>query len=403
MGKSIVFVTYNYWPPQFGGELLISIERFEGLAKQGFNIMVLTAGYPEFPSYQLRQGLHIYRSPVVGRNRLARLARRMIYLFWICWMLFHHSFEIYYQGDTAGIDIATSAIIVWLHTWIAHKKHARTFIVHSLADSESKTFDAHGWAGFWRRFMFGCFDIIVAVSPGLYQGLLPIFPKSARLIVNAVRDDVFMPIDTLSRTHFRQEQGINDTQTVFAFLGSVGYRKGFDILAQAFAGLALTHPDWCLWVIGPHVVQDSQNLDPKQVEEVTRALEPVEKQVIYWGRIDERRQLNQILSAADVFVFPSRREGFGVAPLEAMAAGLPVIVSRLPGITDLGNVEGDTGLFIQPGDSHSLKQAMLYLGERPDLRKKMGMASRQRILDGFGWTDYLKKWMMLYLSDQAEE
>jgi glycosyltransferase involved in cell wall biosynthesis len=82
--------------------------------------------------------------------------------------------------------------------------------------------------------------------------------------------------------------------------------------------------------------------------------------------------------------------------LEAMATGQPLIISCIPGVTDLANIDGQTGLFIQPGDTQGLKHAMLKLGELPDLRHKMGAAARQRIVEAFSWETYLKKWEEVY-------
>lgn len=399
--KQIVFVSYHYWPPSFGGELLISIERFHGLVARGFAVTVLTSGGPELSSRQLDRGIAIHRSPAIGGSRLARLLRRFVYVLWAFCFLLQTEFDIYYQGDTAGVDHLTSAFFVWLLTRVARWKQARTVIVHSLALSEHATFDLRGWVGFWRRVLFGCFDSIVAVSPGLYADLKLVFPKSARLIVNGVRDDLFSPLPAQTRSFFRDAQGVAEDQVVFAFLGTVGYRKGFDVLAQAFANLSPKYPHWRLWVIGPYTVQHSQNLDPAEVRIVTSALDGVNQRVKYWGRIDEREKLNDILSASDIFVFPSRREGMGLAPVEAMAAGVPVIIARIPGVTDLANIEGETGFYVPVGNVVSLQTVMEKLGNDSVLRRSMGQKAAKRVHDSFGWQDHLSQWEALYLKEST--
>ena len=116
----------------------------------------------------------------------------------------------------------------------------------------------------------------------------------------------------------------------------------------------------------------------------------------YWGKIDERERLAEVLAAADVFLFPTRREGFGIAPLEAMATGLPVIVSRIAGVTDLGNVEGETGFYIEMNDQEMLEKRMLELSADPELRQKMGMAGNARINQEFGWEKFVDEWEQIY-------
>ena len=396
MNKRIVFVTYNYWPPQFGGELILSIERFQGLAQRGFDITALTSGHPDFPAYQVEKGIKIYRSPVIGHSRIARLVRRMVYFLWACWMMFRTSFDFYYQGDTAGIGHATSAMGVWLWVQIAHWKKARAVIVHSLADDDHNAFDPSGWLVFWRRILFGSFDWIVAVSPGLYRGLKSVFPKSARLIVNGVRDDIFSPLDDLSRKSFRHEHKISDEQVVFSFLGTVGTRKGFDLLAQSFASLTGKYPDWRLWVIGPHLPHHSQNLDVADVEWVTHWLDPFPDKVMFWGRINNRLRLNRLLSASDAFVFPSRHEGMGLAPVEAMSAGVPVIIARIPNVTDLASIEGETGYYVPVNDVRSLTAAMEKLGTDSASRLTMGCRATRRVRERFGWQAHLDEWEKLF-------
>jgi glycosyltransferase involved in cell wall biosynthesis len=296
------------------------------------------------------------------------------------------------------VDHITSALTVWLFTLIAHLKRARTVIVHSLALTEQRTFDLAGWAGFWRRILFAGFDWIVAVSPGLYTGLKPLFPKTARLIVNGVRDDIFAPLAEPARQLFRAAHGVGEAPVVFTFLGTVGQRKGFDVLAQAFAHLARMHPHWRLWVIGPYTTEHSQNLDPSEVRRVTSVLDGLGEQVKYWGRIDERQALNTILAASDVFVFPSRREGMGLAPVEAMSAGVPVIIARIPDVTDLANIDGETGLYVPVGDVVSLQTAMEALACDPALRQRMGQQAAWRVRDSFGWQHHLDAWEVLYSS-----
>jgi glycosyltransferase involved in cell wall biosynthesis len=176
----------------------------------------------------------------------------------------------------------------------------------------------------------------------------------------------------------------------------VCYRKGFDLLAQAFAELAPGHPNWRLWVIGPRSHAESQNLRDEEVQAVTAALQGFDSQITYLGRVDDRHALARLLGAGDVFLFPSRREGFGLAPVEAMATGAPVIISRIPGVTDLASVEGETGLYIPPNDPKALKQAMERLGNDPELRRQMGQKAVQRVKKAFSWEPYIDRWEQLY-------
>jgi len=90
-----------------------------------------------------------------------------------------------------------------------------------------------------------------------------------------------------------------------------------------------------------------------------------------------RKDVSELLAAADVFVLSSKRETFGLAPLEAMAAGLPVVVSDLPGLDDLFT-DGRHGLKVPPGDAEALAEAIGRLLDDPQLAQRLGQAGQAR-------------------------
>jgi glycosyltransferase involved in cell wall biosynthesis len=400
---NIAFVSSTYWPPDFGGGVLRIITHLQSLAGRGHRIVALTSGRPGFPSSYMDGGVRIYRSPAVHTSRPGRLIRRAVYFAWVLKHLLLRRYDAVHFGSMPGVDLATDALAAFVLAGIARWRGARTVTVHALADSETAALDLSGIRGFWKRLYYRNIDHIVAVSPALYAPLQAHFPQKAVLILNAVRDDIFMPLDDATRQRVRAEAGIGEAVVVFTFLGTVCRRKGFDLLAQAFAGLAPRHPDWHLWVIGPRTRAESQNLDEAEAREVAAPLAGLEGQVRWWGRVDDRHKLARLLGASDVFVFPSRREGFGLAPVEAMAAGVPVIVSRIPGVTDLANVEGETGLYIPPNDAEALRQAMERLGSDPALRRRMGQNAVRRVQEAFRWEPYVDRWEHLYQNGRADE
>jgi len=92
------------------------------------------------------------------------------------------------------------------------------------------------------------------------------------------------------------------------------------------------------------------------------------KQVVFLGYRDD---VPRLLAAADVFVLPSRREGLGVAGLEAMASSLPVIGSRVGGIADYV-AEGKTGFLCNPADPAEFAHAIDVLCNDVNLREEFG-------------------------------
>jgi glycosyltransferase involved in cell wall biosynthesis len=95
-------------------------------------------------------------------------------------------------------------------------------------------------------------------------------------------------------------------------------------------------------------------------------------------------ELQQLYARAAVIACPSRREGFGVACLEAMAHGRPVVATRVGGLLDLV-VDGETGILVPPRDPPALRSALERLLADPDLRRKLGSAGRDRARTYFSW------------------
>jgi glycosyltransferase involved in cell wall biosynthesis len=97
-----------------------------------------------------------------------------------------------------------------------------------------------------------------------------------------------------------------------------------------------------------------------------------------------REELELLLAQAAVVACPSRREGFGVTCLEAMAHGKPVVASAVGGLLDLV-VDGETGLLVPPRDPRALRRALERLLRDPELRHRLGAAGRERARRHFSW------------------
>jgi glycosyltransferase involved in cell wall biosynthesis len=394
----IVFVTYHFWPPHFGGELKISIERFQTLVERGHSVTVLTSGVPGLPKQETRDGIKIIRSPMVADSRLARGVRRLVFPVWVASVMRNLEFDIVHHGGTGGVGVLSNFLGMSMVNNTAHRKGARTVIVHSLADTEEEMFSVRGLQRQIRNLYLKKTDAIVSVSPALHEGVKQVFPENSTEINNCIRDDLFFPIPQKERKKFREEHQIKEGEVVFSFLGSVCKRKGIDLVLKSFLVMQEQFPNWLLWVIGPKNKQENQNVDDEEIDKLLEQMEDNQSTIHFWGRIEDRKELAKILSSSDIFVFPTRKEGMPLAPLEALAAGTPIIISRIPGVTDLVNLDGKTGLYVEVNNLESLKAAMIQLGTNAKLRRLMGEAAHQRIKENFGWEKHIDEWESLYTS-----
>ena len=177
--------------------------------------------------------------------------------------------------------------------------------------------------------------------------------------------------DAPVRAAVRGELGIGPDATVFLFLGRITRDKGLIDLAQAFASLAAVHPAAVLLLVGP----DEERLRPK-IESICRA---------HAGKLrfaGYTRNPERYIAAADALCLPSYREGFGAVIIEAAAAGIPAIGSRIYGITD-AIIEGETGLLHTPADAKDLAEKMEMLMKDLALRERLGTRARQRAVEEF--------------------
>jgi glycosyltransferase involved in cell wall biosynthesis len=106
-------------------------------------------------------------------------------------------------------------------------------------------------------------------------------------------------------------------------------------------------------------------------------------------------ELSRLYARAAVVACPSHREGFGVACLEAMAHGRPVVASGVGGLLDLV-VNGETGILVEPGNVPALRVALERLLSRPALRRRLGDAGRRRAAEHFSWDSVTGKTLNVY-------
>jgi glycosyltransferase involved in cell wall biosynthesis len=188
--------------------------------------------------------------------------------------------------------------------------------------------------------------------------------------VSGVNADRFRP-DAAKRAQLRAELGIAESATLFLYLGRLKRDKGVLDLARAFALCAGEDASSRLLMIGP----DEDRLLP-EVERICAGCRARLHVAGYSGEPE------RYLAASDVLCLPSYREGFGVVILEAAAAGLPAVGSRIYGITD-AIVEGETGLLFEAGDVQQLALCLRTLAGDAKLRSRMGLAARERALRDF--------------------
>ena len=162
-------------------------------------------------------------------------------------------------------------------------------------------------------------------------------------------------------------------------IGELSTRKNHILALKALAALKMRQ--WTYWIAGSG---DLENELKQQVQELGIA-----DRVCFLGY---RRDIGELCSKADVFLFPSLQEGLPVALMEAMAAGLPVVASDIRGNRDL-IVHGKGGLLVEPHDVAGFTRAISELLNRDDC--SMGEFNRT-VLAAFELSEVLESMRRIY-------
>jgi glycosyltransferase involved in cell wall biosynthesis len=154
--------------------------------------------------------------------------------------------------------------------------------------------------------------------------------------------------------------------------------KGIDAVIKVLPKVIEAVPDAFYVVVG------EGDLQPR-LEEIAQE-NSVRDRVIFAGAF-QLAQLKGCYSRADVFVMPSRQEGFGIVFLEAMASGKPVIAGDHGGAPEIVR-DGVTGFSVDPDDLETLTARLVQLLQDEPLRMKMGAAGRRRVEETFSFTRF---------------
>lgn len=175
----------------------------------------------------------------------------------------------------------------------------------------------------------------------------------------------------------RTQLGIDHDAVVAVWHGRIDLRrKGLDVLVEAWTRLEVGHPERILLLLGTG--EDAAELRTLIASRGVRSVRWTDEYVL------DRDRIRTYLSAGDVYVFPSRHEGFPVAPVEAMAMGLPVVAAAASGIPDIfpnGHLDG--GVVVPTGDATALARALGGALGDPRWRAETGRAARARAESAF--------------------
>ena len=211
--------------------------------------------------------------------------------------------------------------------------------------------------------------------------------KKAIIIPNGF--DIIEFKKQLSQNFFRNKFNIGADKKVILFLSRLNWKKGLDTLIPAFAEVLKKESRAVLVLAGP----DEKNYKKEIELKIVNCKLKIGKDVIFTDMLIGEDKISAYRES-DVFVLPSYSENFGMAVVEAMACGLPVIITKGVGISKEVEKAG-AGIVIEK-DKKQLTEAILKILENPQLGKKMGENGRKLVETEFSSEKVAEKWIEEY-------
>jgi len=247
-------------------------------------------------------------------------------------------------------------VLMW---WLFRPKKKIVVTYHS--DLIRQKFFIPLYKPFLRSFLKNA-HIIIPTSQRLakYSYILPNFKEKLTPIPLGIDLEKFSRVSEASKkiiTTIKQKH----KEPLLLFVGRSSYYKGLSVLLEAMDGI-----DAQLLLVG---IEDEDIDIPNKIKRRVSAI----------GRVSDE-ELCAYYNVADVFVFPSTHpsEAFGLAQVEAMAAGLPVINTNLHTGVPWVSLHEQTGLTVIPGDVGELRSAIIRLLDDRKLRKKFGLNAKKQ-------------------------
>jgi glycosyltransferase involved in cell wall biosynthesis len=228
------------------------------------------------------------------------------------------------------------------------------------------------------RMVLKRFNAIAAVSDAVKERLLQcgIAPAAVKTIANGIDVEAF--------SHAEPPESISRQTKIIGMVARLDLKKGFEYLLLAVHKLHKTFKDFKVVITG-------EGPDRPAIEQMIEHYGLQQSVTLAGARSD----MPNVYAAMDIFVLPSLNEGLPMTLLEAMAAGKPVIASRVGAIPDVVE-DGANGLLVTPGDSSGLCDALARLLNAPDLCRRMASQAHEWVGRNFTSEIMAKRYRLLY-------
>jgi len=348
-----------------GGTEVATYRIARELAERGHDVYIITRYSKGLPRRQTKDGFTIIRTP---RWRIPILGT-LVYCFLACFKLRHIKPDIIHEQGFGILGLFC-------------KMFTRTpYIVwgRGLRFAEGFTY----WEKLMAKIILSKASAIIAQTKYMKNQIEEICSKNITVLPNGVDVTRFMRI---SPQAVRQELSIGEKCKIILFVGNLLPIKGVEYLIEAMTKVVQNYPESRLVVAGV-------DFQSGKLQELAQE-KNLQGKVVFAGFIPPDR-IPEYMVAADVFVLPSLSEGFPNVLLEAMAAGLPIVATRVGGLPEIVT-EGENGFLVEPRNSQQLAEKIMLLLQDEEIRKGFSTNNIKKA-EQYSWSKIVTSLEEVYL------
>lgn len=371
----VLMLSWEFPPKIVGGIARHVYDLSKAMAKQGEEVHVITCGVQGAPDFEIVDGVRVYR--VTMSNPVAP-----DFLTWVL-QLNINMMEQANKLRIAGLNFDIIHSHDWLaafagkslkHSWqvpLVSTIHATEYGRNNGLHNQLQRYisDVEWWLGYesWR--IICCSNYMRAELQRVFQ----IPDDKLRIIANGVYPEEFNQT-TIDPTVIRNRYAAPDEKLIF-HVGRIVREKGLGVLLEALPRVLAVNPKVKLVIAGKGAYLDELRHRAYQLGIYNR--------IYFTGYIDDNTR-NALYKCADIAVFPSLYEPFGIVALEGMAAGTPIIVSDTGGLSEIVH-HGVNGLKAYADNPISLADNILWALDHPDHAMQMRERALQDIANVYNW------------------
>lgn len=384
MKKKILYViTKSVW----GGAQRYVYDLATSLPKDRFEAVILTGEDGPLIEKLEQQQVRVIRFPGITKN--INIFQELKSLFYLGKIFVHEKPDVIHLNSSKFGGLGAVAAFVYKIT--SNQLPVTIFTAHGWPFNENRNFLIRCLIYFfsWLTAIFSNHTINLTRHDYKQSLNFPLIPKNKFILIpNGIADETFFMMAAEAKKFLAEKTGLDLHQSPFLIgtIAELTKNKGLLYLIDA-----ISQVNFKVQSLKFKVVVVGEGEERPKLEYQIKSF-GLEKTVFLAGFIPEAAKY---LQGFDAFVLPSIKEGLPYALMEAMAAGLPIIASRVGGIPDLVE-NGKSGILVNAKDSAALAQKIEKLMQNQETRITLGKEAKARVETSFRFRDMLERTLKIY-------